>query len=104
MDRHEEELTRLTAQRWRVALGLSAAVVVIYFGFMLLVSLPATKAKMASEIVPGLSVGILLGASVIVLSWLLTFIYIRWANAVYDPKVRELQAGHRSAASNGGAK
>jgi uncharacterized membrane protein (DUF485 family) len=41
-------------------------------------------------VVPGLSLGILLGALVIVASWILTWVYVRWANTVYDPQVRAL--------------
>jgi uncharacterized membrane protein (DUF485 family) len=33
----------------------------------------------------GLSLGILLGALVIVAAWTLTFVYVSWANRVYDP-------------------
>ena len=40
---------------------------------------------------PGLSLGILLGALVIVASWLLTWVYVRWANAHYDPALRALR-------------
>jgi len=41
-------------------------------------------------VVPGLSLGILLGALVIVTSWLLTWVYVRWANNVYDPRVKAM--------------
>jgi uncharacterized membrane protein (DUF485 family) len=34
--------------------------------------------------VPGLSLGILLGALVIVAAWVLIWIYVRWANRHYD--------------------
>ena len=37
--------------------------------------------------VPGLSLGILLGALVIVASWVLTWVYVRWANTHYDPRL-----------------
>jgi uncharacterized membrane protein (DUF485 family) len=43
---------------------------------------------------PGLTLGILLGAGVIVAAWLLTLVYVRWANRVYDPELRRL-AGPR---------
>jgi uncharacterized membrane protein (DUF485 family) len=41
-------------------------------------------------VVPGLTLGILLGALVIVISWLLTWIYVRWAAVHYDPRVEAL--------------
>jgi len=37
------------------------------------------------------SVGILLGAAVIVLAPVLTAVYVRWANRHYDPAVKELR-------------
>jgi uncharacterized membrane protein (DUF485 family) len=36
-------------------------------------------------------VGILLGALVIVVSWLLTWVYVRWANTHYDRAVEKLK-------------
>ena len=56
--------------------------IVIYFGFIILIAFD--KALLARIVVPGLSLGILLGALVIVASWLLTWYYVRWANAHYD--------------------
>ena len=56
--------------------------IAVYFGFILLIAF--NKEFLARKIGPGLSVGILLGALVIVISWLLTWIYVRWANTHYD--------------------
>ena len=81
-------LAELHAARWRVAVGLTVAVIVIYFGFVLLIAYD--KPLMGTLITDGLSVGILLGVIVIVLSWLLTWFYVRWANANYDRKLSEL--------------
>lgn len=72
----------LHARRWRVAIALTIAVAAIYFGFILLIAYG--KDVMATVLVPGLTVGILLGALVIVLSWLLTWVYVRWANTHHD--------------------
>jgi uncharacterized membrane protein (DUF485 family) len=41
--------------------------------------------------VPGLSVGVLLGALVIVAAWVLTWVYVRWANNHYDAHLRGLR-------------
>jgi uncharacterized membrane protein (DUF485 family) len=78
----------LDAARWRVALGLTAAMVVLYFGFILLVAYG--RSLLAVQVVPGLTLGILLGALVIVASWLLTWVYVRWASRHYDPAVAAL--------------
>lgn len=84
----QHEVRDLDAARWRVALGLTGAMVVLYFGFILLVAYG--RAILAIQVVPGLSLGILLGALVIVASWLLTWVYVRWANRHYDPRVAAL--------------
>jgi uncharacterized membrane protein (DUF485 family) len=42
-------------------------------------------------VMPGLSWGILLGALVIVAAWVLTYIYVRWANTVYDKAIERLR-------------
>jgi uncharacterized membrane protein (DUF485 family) len=82
-------LRDLDAARWRVALRLTAAMVFLYFGFILLVGYG--RALLAVQVVPGLTLGILLGALVIVASWLLTWIYMRWAARHYDPGIRALE-------------
>jgi uncharacterized membrane protein (DUF485 family) len=81
-------LQALDRARWRVVLSLTGAVVLIYFGFIALVALGRTI--LAVRVMPGLSLGILLGALVILSSWLLTWIYVWWANTYYDPQVRAL--------------
>jgi len=87
-DRHER-LRVLAAAQWRIAVTLTAATVAIYFGFILLVAYQGPL--LGRLIVPGLSVGILLGALVIVASWLLTWIYVWWANTRYDEELRRLR-------------
>src|SRR5256885_538078 len=86
----DERLRELAAQRWRIALTLTGVMIVIYFGFIALIAYD--RPVLARLVVPGLTVGILLGALVIVVSWLLTYGYVRWANNYYDPALRELQA------------
>jgi uncharacterized membrane protein (DUF485 family) len=83
----DERLEALARARIRVAGALTGATVVLYFGFVLLIAF--AKPLLGRQLVPGLSLGILLGALVIVLSWLLTLAYVSWANRRYD---RELAA------------
>ncbi len=49
------------------------------------------KPLLGWQVAPGLSIGILFGASVIVAAWLLTWIYVRWANVRYDGALRALR-------------
>jgi uncharacterized membrane protein (DUF485 family) len=89
----DSRLRDLDRARWRMALTLTGATVLLYFGFIALVAFG--RSLLAVLIVPGLSLGILLGALVIVASWVLTWIYVRWANTVYDPQVRALMEPRR---------
>ena len=84
-----EQLKALDAARWRIAILLTAAMMVLYFGFILLVAY--AKTLLAVIVVPGLSLGILLGALVIVAAWVLIWIYVRWANLHYDAAIVALR-------------
>ena len=75
-------LEAVSAARWRVALSLTVAMMAVYFGFILLVAFD--KPLLGRLIIPGLSLGMLLGALVIVAAWMLTWVYVRWANTHYD--------------------
>ena len=83
----------LAAARWRIAIILTALVVVLYFGFIALIAFQ--KPLMGSLVAPGLSVGILLGSIVILASWALTWVYIRWANKNYDGRLDALKRSGR---------
>lgn len=82
-------IARLSAARWRVALSLTTAMMVLYFGFILLVAY--NKPLLGRELVPGLSLGMLLGASIILAAWILVWIYTHWANTRYDARVADLR-------------
>ena len=83
----------LARRHWRIAITLTVAMVAIYFGFILLVAY--NKPLLGRLISPGLSLGVLFGAMVIVLSWILTWIYVRWANKHYDDAMQEHRPGSR---------
>jgi uncharacterized membrane protein (DUF485 family) len=87
----------LHAARWRIALALTSGVIVIYFGFILLIAF--NKPFMGRLVARGLTVGILLGVVVIVSSWALTWVYVRWANDHYDAKLEALREGREGGAA-----
>ena len=82
-------LEAVSAARWRVALTLTAAMMAVYFGFILLVAFD--KPLLGRVIAPGLSLGMLLGVLVIVAAWVLTWVYVRWANTHYDSRLGGLK-------------
>ena len=91
----DHQFRSLAAARWRIAITLTAVMVAIYFGFILLIAYD--KPLMGRLITRGLSVGVLLGALVIVFSWVLTWVYVRWANTHYDAGMNEVRRGDAAA-------
>lgn len=98
MHEMEARLHAVAAKRWRVAIWLSAMMLTAYYGFILLVAFNkpllstvlSTAPNAAGVMAPGLSLGILLGALVIVTAWVLTLVYTFWANTKYDHEIHEL--------------
>ena len=84
-----EEFRGLVRRRWRVSLVLSAALFLIYYGFIVLVA--TNKALLATRIGAATTLGIPLGAAVIVGAWALTAVYVIWANRRYDGEVARLR-------------
>jgi uncharacterized membrane protein (DUF485 family) len=85
----DTRLAELAARRWKIQVVLTGLMVAIYFGFILLIAY--NKPLLARLVAPGLSLGIVLGALVILLSWLLTWVYVRWANTHYDAALDRLR-------------
>jgi len=82
----------------RLSVGLTAAMIATYFGFIVLVAYD--KPLLGTLVAPGLSLGILLGALVILVAWALTGIYVRWANRVYDVELARLRAAGSSSSAD----
>lgn len=89
MDDIRAEVEALAARRWRLAGVLTVVLFTSYFGFVLLAAF--NKPLMGHVVTRGLSVGIVLGALVIVTAWLLTGIYVNWANKTYDAAIADLR-------------
>jgi uncharacterized membrane protein (DUF485 family) len=85
--------SRLVVHRWRVSLGLTLVLFLLYYGFILLIAMNKPfVARRIDEVTP---LGIPLGAGVIAGSWLLTAAYIAWANRYYDREVARLREEFR---------
>jgi uncharacterized membrane protein (DUF485 family) len=89
MSERLQSLRALANRRWRISQLLTAAMMFVYFGFILLVAF--NKELMGKTLVPGLSIGILLGALTIVTAWVLIYIYVRWTNNNYDDQLERLR-------------
>ena len=89
MSTEPDTVAALAGAQRRLALRLTAAMMAVYFGFILLVAFD--KPLLGTILVPGLSLGTLLGALVIVAAWGLIWVYVRWANSHYDRTVASIR-------------
>ncbi|MBA3538869.1 MAG: DUF485 domain-containing protein [Deltaproteobacteria bacterium] len=89
-DDREVRLRGLIRRRWRIGVVLTAVMMIAYFGFILLVAFGKTAA--GTLLADGrVSVGIVVGACVILVAPILTALYVRWANRHHDPAVQALR-------------
>jgi uncharacterized membrane protein (DUF485 family) len=93
MPESSRTLESVAASRWYVAVCLTVTMMVIYFGFILLV---AFQGPMLGTLVSGgLRLGMLIGALVLLMAVALTWAYAWWANLRYDSSIQELRRDHR---------
>ena len=81
---------QLVKERDTLAWTLTVLVLIIYFGFVLLVAFAPgflTKPISANSVIP---VGMLVGVGVIVSSIVLTGIYVYRANTTFDPLISQI--------------
>ena len=83
------EFKRMVTQRWTVSMILTAVLFLIYYGYIVLIAVD--KPFMATKIGEVTTLGIPLGVAVILLSWVLTYAYVVWANRVHDVEVKRLK-------------
>lgn len=84
------EFKRLVVRRWRISLILTACLFVLYYGYILLIA--TQKPFLSQRIGDATTIGIPIGAAVIVIAWVLTALYVVWANRYYDAEVARLRA------------
>jgi uncharacterized membrane protein (DUF485 family) len=91
---NDPEFLAMARKKNGISLVLTAAMLVIYFGFILLIAYK--REHFGNRLAGGITLGVALGVGVIVASWALTGVYVRWANAKYDAMVETLKrkAGH----------
>lgn len=81
---------RLKTTRSSFGWWLTAAGMIVYYGFILLVAFD--KSLLAAKLGPGVvtSVGMPLGVAVILFTIIITWIYVRRANGEFDGLTREI--------------
>jgi uncharacterized membrane protein (DUF485 family) len=83
------EFHHLVARRWRLALALTACLFALYYGYILLIA--TNRDLLSRRIGEATTLGIPLGAAVIVVAWVLTAVYVAWANRHYDAEAARLR-------------
>ncbi len=83
------DFKHLVARRWRMSLGLLALLFVSYYGYILLVA--TAKDFVNQRVGEVTTLAIPIGVAVIVFAWVLTALYVAWANRSYDPEVERLK-------------
>jgi uncharacterized membrane protein (DUF485 family) len=68
---------------------LTIALFILYYGFILLVA--TNRSLLATRVGESTTLGILVGVGVLVFAWVLTAVYVVWANRFYDPEVQRLR-------------
>ncbi len=87
----DPEFKELARQKNKFSLILTIIELVLYFGFIGLIAY--NKPFLGTKLAEGsaTTIGIPIAVGVIILSWILTGVYIFWANSVYDEKVKSIK-------------
>lgn len=78
----------LVRRKWSVSLSMTALILAIYFGFILVLAF--NKGVLAQKIGEHMTLGIPVGLGVILAACALTGLYVRWANTSYDRDVKNI--------------
>jgi uncharacterized membrane protein (DUF485 family) len=83
------EFKNMVSLRWSVSLSLTLLMLIVYLGFIFTVAF--AKDFLASKIGVHINLGLVIGFGIILFTWLLTGIYVYWANNKYDKTIQELK-------------
>ncbi len=79
----------LVRKRWTVSIILTILLFVSYYGIILIIAYG--KEFLSQKVGEFTNWGIILGIFGIVFAWILTAIYVVWANNVYDKEVDSIK-------------
>jgi uncharacterized membrane protein (DUF485 family) len=87
---NDPDFQQLSSQKNRISLILTILELVVYFGFIGLIAYNKPYLGEKLSVGGSVTIGIPIAVGTIVLSWVLTGIYIWWANAKYDALVKKV--------------
>jgi uncharacterized membrane protein (DUF485 family) len=79
----------LSKKKDSISMVLTVLELVLYFGFIALIAF--NKPFLGTKISGAITIGIPIAVGTIVLSWVLTGIYVVWANTKYDALVKKVK-------------
>lgn len=85
----DPEFLDLVARKNRISLILTILTLAVYYGFIFLIAF--NKEFFGRKITSRITIGIPIGIGVILLAWVFTGIYVRWANRRYDGMVESVR-------------
>jgi uncharacterized membrane protein (DUF485 family) len=85
----DADFKTLSRQKKTISIILTILQLLLYFGFIALIAF--NKPFLASKFSGAITIGIPIAVGTIFLSWVLTGIYIRWANTRYDVLVKKVK-------------
>jgi uncharacterized membrane protein (DUF485 family) len=80
---------KLVKNRWNISLTFTFLMLFVYIGFLMVVAYQKETLKM--PVGDSLNLAIIVGIGIIVFSWLITGVYVYWANNYYDAAVNEIK-------------
>lgn len=80
---------KLVKNRWNISLTFTFLMLFVYIGFLLVVAYQ--KDTLKTPVGDSLNLAIIVGIGIIVFSWLITGVYVYWANNYYDAAVKEIK-------------
>ena len=88
---NDPDFKNLSSQKVTISIILTILELVLYFGFIGLIAF--NKPFLATKMAPGVAttIGIPIAVGTIIGSWVLTGIYIWWANKKYDVLVNKVK-------------
>ena len=85
----DSDFKSLSSQKNTISVILTVLELVLYFGFIALIAF--NKPFLSQKLSGAITIGIPIAVGTIILSWVLTGIYIRWANNTYDVLVKKVK-------------
>jgi len=85
----DKDFQSLSSQKLSISIILTILELVLYFGFIALIAF--NKPFLSQKLSGAITIGIPIAVGTIILSWIFTGIYIRWANTKYDVLVKKVK-------------